>query len=78
MSDLPKLFYLVNNGTELAAYKVTGNAPWFIIEAKKCEGDTPEKKHAEFAEAVKFIRTALGPLADYRELRTPTLPGIKI
>jgi len=72
MSEVKKIFYLVNDGAQLSAYKIDGNAPWFVIEAAKCDGGM-----VEFNEAVKFIRVAFGPLADYKELRQPQLPGIK-
>jgi len=73
MSDLPKLFYVVNDGESLLAYRMDDEAPWFRIERAKCYGRDPAEQERAFNEAAKFIRTAFGPLADYREVRQPTL-----
>ncbi len=74
MSGPHKIFYLVNDGPTLTAYRLDDELAWFKIERAKCSGKNEAEQAASFAEAVKFIRTAFGPLADYRELREPALP----
>lgn len=76
MSDLRKIFYLVNDGDTLAAYKDGADLPWFVLERAHCSGRTPEQQAESFNEAVKFMKHSFGPLADYRQLREPNLPGI--
>lgn len=76
MAEIRKVFYLVNDGASLAAYKEGADLPWFILEKCRCSGRNADGQAEAFNEAVKFIRTAFGPLADYRQLREPNLPGI--
>lgn len=76
MADPQKLFYLVNEGTQLTAYRADQESPWFVISAASCHGITPDAKAATFNEVVKFQRAAFGPLAEYKELHAPSLPGL--
>lgn len=76
MSETPKLFCLVNEGEQLTAYRADRDAPWFVIKAASCWGSSPEERAATFNEVVKFQRVAFGPLAEYKEVRCPSLPGI--
>ncbi len=73
MSDLPKLFYLVNDGASLTAYRKDDDMAWFKIERAKCAGKDEAAQGESFLEAVKFIRTGMGNLAEYKELRAPEL-----
>lgn len=73
MSDLPKIFYVVNDGESLTAYRKDDDFAWFTIERAKCAGKDAAHQAESFNEAVKFIRTGFGPLAEYRELHAPVL-----
>lgn len=73
MADLEKIFYIVNDGESLTAYRKDDDMAWFKIERVKCAGKDEPAQLASFNEAVKFIRTGFGPLADYKELRAPVL-----
>lgn len=71
MSDLKKIFFVVNDGDSLTAFRQKDDAPWFKVERAKCYGKDLAEQQESFGEAVKFILTAFGPLADYRQVRSP-------